>query len=42
MKSEIEARIEYQEVIGEAKPGDYHPIRFSRVKYKASPDTYIV
>jgi hypothetical protein len=41
MKSEIEAKIEYQEVIGEANPGGYRPIRFSRVKYKASPDTHI-
>lgn len=41
MKSEIEAKIEYQEVIGEANPGGYRPIRFSRIKYKASPDTHI-
>jgi uncharacterized protein (TIGR02391 family) len=41
MKSEIEAKIEYQKVIGEANPGGYQPIRFSRVKYKASPDTHI-
>jgi uncharacterized protein (TIGR02391 family) len=41
MKSEIEAKIEYQKVIGEANPGGYRPIRFSRVKYKASPDTHI-
>jgi uncharacterized protein (TIGR02391 family) len=41
IKSEIEAKIEYQEVIGEANPGGYRPIRFSRVKYKASPDTHI-
>lgn len=41
MKSEIEARIEYQEVIGEANPGSYRPIRFSRVKYKASPEAHI-
>jgi uncharacterized protein (TIGR02391 family) len=41
MKSEIEAKIEYQEIIGEANPGGYRPIRFSRVKYKASPDTHI-
>ena len=36
MKNEIEAKIEYQEVIGEAKPGDYQPVRFTRIKYKAS------
>ncbi len=41
MKSEIEAKIEYHEVIGEANPGGYRPIRFSRIKYKASPDTHI-
>ncbi len=41
MKSEIEAKIEYQEVIGEANPGGYQPIRFARVKYKASPETHI-
>jgi uncharacterized protein (TIGR02391 family) len=41
MKSEIEAKIEHQEVIGEANPGGYRPIRFSRVKYKASSDTHI-
>jgi uncharacterized protein (TIGR02391 family) len=40
-KSEIEAKIEYQKVIGEAKPGDYQPIRFTRVKYKASDQTHI-
>lgn len=41
MKSEIEAKIEYQEIIGEANPGGYQPIRFTRVKYKASPETHI-
>lgn len=41
MKSEIEAKIEYQEVIGEANPGGYQPIRFTRIKYKASPETHI-
>ncbi|MHB0981026.1 MAG: TIGR02391 family protein [Thermoleophilia bacterium] len=41
MKSEIEAKIEYQEVIGEANPGAYQAVRFSRVKYKASPDAHI-
>lgn len=41
MKNEIEAKIEYREVIGEANPGGYQPIRFSRVKYKASPETHI-
>jgi len=41
MNSEIEAKIEYQEVIGEANPGGYQPIRFTRIKYKASPDTHM-
>jgi uncharacterized protein (TIGR02391 family) len=41
MKSEIQAKIEYQEVIGEASPGGYQPVRFSRVKYKASPEAHI-
>ena len=41
MKSEIEAKIEYQVVIGEPNPGGYQPIRFARVKYKASPETHI-
>lgn len=41
MKSEIEAKIEYQRIIGEANPGGYQPVRFTRVKYKASPDTHI-
>ncbi len=37
---EIEAKIEFQEVIGEANSG-YQPIRFSRVKYKASPTAHM-
>lgn len=41
MKNEIEAKIEYQEIIGEAKPGDYQPVRFTRIKYKASPTAHI-
>lgn len=41
MKSEIEAKIEYQEVIGEADPGGYQPVRFTRIKYKASPTAHI-
>jgi len=41
MKSEIEAKIEYQKVIGEVNSGGYQPIRFTRVKYKASPETHI-
>lgn len=39
-KTEIEAKIEYQEIIGEANSG-YQPIRFTRIKYKASPETHI-
>ena len=41
MKNEIEAKIERQEVIGEANPGGYQPVRFTRVKYKVSPDPHI-
>lgn len=41
MNKEIEAKIEYQKVIGEAKPESYQPIRFSRIKYKASQETHI-
>ena len=41
MKSEIEAKIEYREIIGEANPGGYQPIRFTRVQYKASRETHI-
>ena len=41
MKSEIEAKIEYQVVIGEANPGGYQPVRFTRIKYKASPTAHI-
>jgi uncharacterized protein (TIGR02391 family) len=40
-KAEIEAKIEFQEEIGEANPGGYQPVRFSRVKYKASPTAHI-
>ena len=41
MKSEIEAKIEYQEVIGEANAGGYQHVRFTRIKYKASPTAHI-
>ena len=40
-KVEIEAKIEYEEIIGEACSGGYQPIRFTRIKYKASPETHI-
>jgi uncharacterized protein (TIGR02391 family) len=40
-KSEIEAKIEFQETIGEANSGGYQPVRFTRVKYKASPTAHI-
>ena len=39
--SDIDSKIEYQEVIGEINPGGYKSIRFTRVKYKASPTTHI-
>jgi len=41
MKSEIEAKIEYEDVIGEANAGGYQPVRFTRIKYKASPTAHI-
>jgi len=41
MKSEIEAKIEYQEVIGEANPGGYQPVRFTKIKYKDSSEAHI-
>lgn len=41
MKEEIEAKIEYQKIIGEANSGGFQPIRFTRIKYKASPETHI-
>jgi len=40
-KAEIEAKIEYQKIIGEIKAGGYQPIRFTRIKYKASDQTHI-
>jgi len=40
-KSEIEAKIEYQTIIGEANHGGYQPIRFTRVKYKMSDEPHI-
>ena len=40
-KSEIEAKIEYQHVIGEADKGGFQPVRFTRIKYKLSDDTHI-
>ena len=41
MNKKVEAKIEYQKIIGEVKPGSYQPIRFSRIKYKASQETHI-
>ena len=41
MNKEVEAKIESQNVIGEANSGSYRPVRFSRIKYKACPDTHI-
>lgn len=34
-------KIEFQEVIGESTPGDYHMVRLSRVKYEKNPYTFI-
>src|SRR2546427_8796278 len=33
--------IQFQEVIGEAAPGDYQMVRLSRVKYRKNPYTFI-
>lgn len=40
-KTEIDAKIEYQKTIGEVNSGGHQPIRFTRVKYKASHNTHI-
>jgi uncharacterized protein (TIGR02391 family) len=40
-KAEIQAKIEFQETIGEANEGGFQPIRFTRVKYKQSPTAHI-
>jgi len=40
-KDQIEAKIEYQKVIGEIEPGGYRPIRFTKIKYKVSEETHI-
>ena len=40
-KLEVEAKIEFQRIIGEIDRGAYHPIRFSRIKYKACDQTHI-
>lgn len=37
----IEEKIEYQQIIGEAKTGSFHPVRFSRVKYKNNDTKFI-
>lgn len=41
MNKEVEAKIEYQKTIGEANPGGYQPVRFTRIKYKSNPETHI-
>ncbi len=41
MNKEVEAKIEYQHTIGEASPGSYQPVRFTRVKYKKCDYTHI-
>jgi hypothetical protein len=41
MNEEIEEKIEYQELLGEIDSGGYQPIRFTRIKYKASFETHI-
>ena len=41
MTNNHKEKIEYREIIAEAKSGSYQPIRFTRVKYKDSPRTLI-
>jgi uncharacterized protein (TIGR02391 family) len=41
MNNEIEAKIEYRQEIGEVNPGSYRPVRFARIKYKASSESHI-
>lgn len=41
MKSEIVAKIEREEFIGETNPEGYQSIRFTRIKYKASHESHI-
>jgi uncharacterized protein (TIGR02391 family) len=41
MKSEIEAKIEFQNTIGEANKGGFQPVRFSRIKYKSCGNAHI-
>ncbi len=36
-----ENNVEFIEIIGEAKSGSFQPIRFSRIKYKNNPLTFI-
>jgi len=40
-KRQTQNEVEYQEIIAEAKEGSYHPIRFSRVKYRDNPHTLV-
>lgn len=40
-KSEIQAKIEYEQIIGEANKGGFQPIRFTRIKYKASETAHL-
>ena len=40
-KNEVEAKIEYQKIIGEVNKGGFQPIRFTRIKYKSSDQTHI-
>lgn len=40
-KAEVEAKIEYQTIIGEVGKGGYQPIRFTRIKYKLANSTHI-
>jgi uncharacterized protein (TIGR02391 family) len=41
MKPEIEAKIERQQIVAEANPGGYKPVRLTKIKYKACPYYHI-
>lgn len=40
-KSEILAKIEFQETVTEAHQGEFQPVRFTRVKYRDSPNLHV-
>jgi uncharacterized protein (TIGR02391 family) len=40
-KAEIQAKIEFQEIIGDANEGGFQPVRFTRIKYRKSIISHI-